>query len=66
MDVFGGDIVAKIKRDQIEEIQVHGIVRKNHVRDLIYATMFEIQFGNSQMMGEGIFADRRNKGENSG
>jgi hypothetical protein len=62
MDKFWNYIIAKIKGDQIEQIQIHGIVRRDHERDFIYTPMLEIQFGDSQMMSKGIFADRRYRG----
>jgi hypothetical protein len=57
MDELGKDFVFKIKWDQVEKVQVHGIVRETHARDFIHPTMLEIQFGNSQMMGECILTD---------
>jgi hypothetical protein len=65
MDKLRDDVVAKIKREQVEEVQVHGVVRENHVRDFIHPTMLEIQFGNSQMMGKRISADRRDRTEDN-
>ena len=46
-DELGNDVIAKIERDQIQKIKVHGVVRRNHERNLIYASVLEVQFGYS-------------------
>jgi hypothetical protein len=58
MDKLRDDIVAKIKGNQIKQIQIHGVVRKDHGWYLIDSSMLKVKLGHRQMVDEGIFADR--------
>jgi hypothetical protein len=65
MDEFGDDVITEIQRNHVEEIHIHGIVRKDHRRDLIDTPMFQVEFRDGQVMNECVFADRRNHGEDT-
>ena len=65
MDKFGSNVIAKIERNHVEELKVHGEIWKRHRRDLIYTAMLEIQIGDNEMMNKGIFAYWRNPGQDN-
>jgi hypothetical protein len=47
MNKLRNDIIAEIERDHVEQIQIHGIVRKGHEWNFINTTMIYIQLWNS-------------------
>lgn len=59
MDIFRNNVIAKIKRDKIQEVQIHRVVGKYHRGDFIHSTVPEVQLRNGQMMDQGVSADRR-------
>ena len=65
MNEFRNYVIAKIKGDHIKKIQIHGIVGENDRWDFNHTPMLEIEFRDSQMMGEGIFTDRRHTGKDN-
>jgi hypothetical protein len=54
MDKFGNNIVFEIKTNQIKKIYIHGIVRVVCPWHFIKPAMLEPEFGNGQMMNQGI------------
>ena len=65
MDEFGNDIISKVKWDQIQKIQVHGVIGEIHKRNLVDSPVVQIKLWNSQMMYKRVPADRRHPRENS-
>ena len=62
MDEFGNDIVPEIEGDEIQEIEVHGAVRKWHKRDFVDAAILEVKLWDGQMVSESVSANRGNTG----
>ena len=58
MDQFWNNIIAEIEGDQIDEVQVHGVVWKRQRGNFVDLSLLKVQFGDIQMMNKGIFADR--------
>jgi hypothetical protein len=47
MDEFRGNVIVERQRDQIQQIQIHGVIGKRDMRDLIYPAVEQVQFQNS-------------------
>jgi hypothetical protein len=54
-------IIFKIKGDEIKKINVHGVIRKICPRDLIKSSMRKPEFGNGQVMDDGVTGYGRGK-----
>jgi hypothetical protein len=63
MNEFGENVVTKIQGNEVEQIQVHGIVRERHERNLKHPSVLEIQLRDSQVMNELVFAHGRDEGK---
>jgi len=46
MNEFGENVVPEIERNEVEKVQIHGIVRERHERNFIHASVLEIQLWN--------------------
>ncbi len=65
MDEFGSSVISKVKGNEVEKVQVHGIIGKLDGRDFMYSAVLKVELGHGQMMGERIAADRRHRGKNN-
>ncbi|MCI5208786.1 MAG: hypothetical protein D3910_08335 [Candidatus Electrothrix sp. ATG2] len=54
MDVFRQDVATKRKGSHVQEVKVHGIVGEGQLRYLVDPSMEEIEFGDLEMMNQGI------------
>ena len=63
MNKLGDNIIAEIQRNHIKQIKVHGVIGKLHSRNLMDASLLQIELGNCKVMGERIAADRWNPGQ---
>ena len=63
MDIFGDDVVAEIERDRIQQVEIHRVIRERDLRDLVDAAMLQPEFGDEQVVGQGVPIDGRDGGE---
>jgi len=61
MDEFGSHVVLEIKADKIKQIDVHGIIGIIGPGNLVETAMPQPEFGDSQMMDEGVTGYGRSK-----
>jgi hypothetical protein len=59
VDKIGNDVVFEIKGDEIEQVDVHGIVGEYGPFYFIKSTIDQPEFGNGQMMDKGITSEGR-------
>jgi hypothetical protein len=57
VDEFWSNVISQAKRDKVKELQVHGIVGKNHEGDFIHAPVLQVEFRNGKVMDELIFGN---------
>ena len=61
MDKLWDYIIFEIERDEIKEINVHGVIRKIRPGNLIKSSMREPELWNSEMMNKGVTGYGRGK-----
>jgi len=54
MDKLWNYFIIEIERDEIKEINIHGIVREIRPGNLVKSSMYEPELGNGQVMDNGI------------
>jgi hypothetical protein len=63
MNEFGNNIIAEIKRQHVEQIEIHGVIGECDVRQLNHLSMLKIELGNNKMMRQRVSAHRGDTGE---
>ena len=62
---LGENVVSEVKRQQVEQIEVHGVVGELDGGDFNHPAVMQVKLGNGQMVGQSVPADRRNAGHHA-
>ena len=65
MNIFRQDVVSEIERSGVKQVYIHGKIRKLDSRNFINSPMFQVQFGNIEMVCQRISIDRGDGSENA-